>query len=83
MQDITSGSRATSAHSQFSQNPVSDKEIDLLELERDARDITRVLSAKSPNFGKVRFWSLDEVVGDLSIHVRPSRGCSKTVHYFF
>ena len=37
------------------------------------------------------FWSLDEVVGDLRIHVRasvrsyvhPSRCCSKTVHYFF
>ena len=37
------------------------------------------------------FWSLDEVVGDLRIHVRPyvcayvrpSRCCLKTVHYFF
>ena len=36
-------------------------------------------------------WSLNEVVGDLRIHVRasvrtsvrPSRCCSKTVHYFF
>ena len=37
------------------------------------------------------YWSLDEVVGDIRIHVRASvrasvcmsRGCSKTVHYFF
>ena len=42
-----------------------------------------------PNLG--HFWSLDEVVGDLRIRVRPyvrssvliSRGCLKTIHYFF
>ena len=35
----------------------------------------------------ITFWSLDEVVGDLRIHVCPSfhmsRSFSKTVHYFF
>merc|ERR1712151_1315881 len=49
--EVSSDSRPSTAHSQLSQD-VNEKEMDLLEIERDARDIARILSAKSPNFGQ-------------------------------
>jgi hypothetical protein len=78
--EVSSDSRPSTAHSQLSQD-VNEKEMDLLEIERDARDIARILSAKSPNFGQNLQQDMKEALMMMDGRVRSRANSGLSQHH--